>query len=283
MQFMPYQPSSRTQPVLASHEPPSLATIRLQEPAPEEEQDSRLKFTVMLQATESSQSSNASQEDPLLGSNQSPELAQEEQDSSLEIPVVPQATESSQSSIARHEDPLLASNQSPELTIEEEQEFSLEFPVVPQTTESCQSSKARHKDPLFASDQSLKLALNENQESGRVSLTRPFISSGKSRQLRALKNNRGQLFSSIPKEYVRQSKIKGQRGRAMLYCRNARGHGKTGRLLLLWILCILGIAQALTDCQILNDWLPKKFNEASCCEESGITCAAGRITKMYVA
>jgi hypothetical protein len=63
----------------------------------------------------------------------------------------------------------------------------------------------------------------------------------------------------------------------------ARGHGKTVSFLLLLLLSIFGVAQALTDCQIVNDWLPKKFNETSCCEHDFITCAAGRITEMYVA
>jgi hypothetical protein len=86
---MPYQPSSRTQPVPTSHEPPSLATTRLQEPAPEEEQEYGLEFPVVPQATESCQSSNSSQDSPLLDFSQIPGLTlNEEQGFSLELPFV---------------------------------------------------------------------------------------------------------------------------------------------------------------------------------------------------
>jgi hypothetical protein len=236
---MHFQPASRPQTVLKSHESPSLASIQLLEPALDEEQELSLEFLVFSQATESCYSSNAS-----------------------------------------HEVSLLASKHPPELALENEQESSPE-PVVQKTAQSKLSSSSSYEVPLLASNQSLKLVLNEEQESGRVSQTCPFIYSSNGCQLRALKNTRGELFSSVPKECARPKTIEGQRGRAIM---RARGHGKTVSFLLLLLLSIFGVAQALTDCQILNEWLPKKFNEASCCEQlelkNVIKCVSGRITHM---
>jgi hypothetical protein len=63
------------------------------------------------------------------------------------------------------------------------------------------------------------------------------------------------------------------------------GRGKTDWILLLLMLSILGVVQALTDCQIMNEWLPDMFDGTACCKQSGISCEQtgwGRITLMYV-
>jgi hypothetical protein len=57
---MPYQLASRPQPVQGSHEPPSLAFIRLQEPALEEEQGISLELPIVLQTTQSTSSTSSS-------------------------------------------------------------------------------------------------------------------------------------------------------------------------------------------------------------------------------
>jgi hypothetical protein len=56
-------------------------------------------------------------------------------------------------------------------------------------------------------------------------------------------------------------------------------------ILILLMLSILDVVQALTDCQIMHDWLPKMFDGTACCKHSHITCHQGdwgRITAMYV-
>jgi hypothetical protein len=64
----------------------------------------------------------------------------------------------------------------------------------------------------------------------------------------------------------------------------ATGSGKFTGFLLLVMLSILGVAQALTGCQIMNDWLPKRFTGVgiACCDQDGITCVGGNITEMYI-
>jgi hypothetical protein len=96
------------------------------------------------------------------------------------------------------------------------------------------------------------------------------------------------------------NKITGQRRRrrqSLSYYRSPSS--KTSGFLLLMMLSILGVVQALTDCQIMHDWLPAMFNGTgiACCEEiiptsscryvhelskCSITCVNDRITQMYV-
>jgi hypothetical protein len=173
---------------------------------------------------------------------------------------------------------LLDSIELPELALEE-QEVS-ESIVVSQTTQSNRSSSSSYEIPLLSCNLPPRQTLDEEQEGGYVYLTIPSRYSDNSRQLHALLNTRGEQFSSVPQEYVRPKKIEGQRGRAMRYCRSARGHGKSVSFLLLLLLSIFGVAQALTDCRIVHDWIPARFNGTGivCCVQSGITC--GRITQM---
>jgi hypothetical protein len=61
---------------------------------------------------------------------------------------------------------------------------------------------------------------------------------------------------------------------------------KQSGFLLLMLLNNMGMVQALTDCQIMKDWLPTMLSGAdtSCCSQVEITCAwgvRGRITQMY--
>jgi hypothetical protein len=105
----------------------------------------------------------------------------------------------------------------------------------------------------------------------------PSRSSDNGHQLHALKNTKDGF--SLP------SKTKGQRGQAM---RGAHGHSKISGFILLLLLSIMGVVQALTDCQIMHDWLPGMFDGTgtACCEQSGILCSGsgwGRIKQMYVA
>jgi hypothetical protein len=58
------------------------------------------------------------------------------------------------------------------------------------------------------------------------------------------------------------------------------------------MMSILGVVKGLTDCQIMEDWLPAMFDGAgtACCVQAGITCnrgcnygqkcKSGRITEM---
>jgi hypothetical protein len=52
--------------------------------------------------------------------------------------------------------------------------------------------------------------------------------------------------------------------------------------LLLLMLSILSVVQALTDCQIMHEWLPDMFDGTVtvCCKHSGISCGGGRINQM---
>jgi hypothetical protein len=87
------------------------------------------------------------------------------------------------------------------------------------------------------------------------------------------------------------NKKTGQRGKTMEYCRSRRR--KSSWILLLVILSIFGAVQALTDCQLVNNWLPDMFNGTgtACCDQTftkcaftstkcGITCVDGLITEM---
>jgi hypothetical protein len=50
-------------------------------------------------------------------------------------------------------------------------------------------------------------------------------------------------------------------------------------------LCTAGLelAACVTDCVIMNAWLPESFNGTGtvCCSQTGITCVNDRITEMY--
>jgi hypothetical protein len=66
------------------------------------------------------------------------------------------------------------------------------------------------------------------------------------------------------------------------------GRGKTDWIFLLMMLSIVGVVQAISDCQIMNGWLPEMFDGSgdACCAQPGISCTGGswgRIDQMYVA
>jgi hypothetical protein len=47
--------------------------------------------------------------------------------------------------------------------------------------------------------------------------------------------------------------------------------------------CTFGLATCVTDCVIMNAWLPAMFNGTGieCCSQAGIICVSDRITEMY--
>jgi hypothetical protein len=64
-----------------------------------------------------------------------------------------------------------------------------------------------------------------------------------------------------------------------------RGNPAASWILVLMMLNILGLVQAMTDCQIMHEWLPEMFSGSgkACCDQSFITCFGASITSMYVA
>jgi hypothetical protein len=220
------------------------------------------------QSASQPQTTQANHEPPSLTSIRLPELAlKEEQEVSEEFPVVPQTPQSHYSFNASQEDQQshvsLKSIQLPGLALEEEQKCGLKFPVVPQTSKSSISFDASYRPLMVGSLKSnhfLWLALKETPHCSYVIPTRPERSS------------------------IRPSKTKSMRGHAI---RSSRGYVKANWILLLLILSILSVVQALTDCQIMKDWLPDMFDGTgtACCSQPGITCENvnwGRITGMYV-
>jgi hypothetical protein len=269
----------------ARSESQALTSNRPSELALEEEQEFRFEFSVFPQATQLTLLFNASHEShepQALASIQIIELAlEEEQDCILKFPVVQQTIQRNHLSSAGRELTLLASNQPPELVLKGDQEFSLKSHVVQETAQRNRSPSPSYEVTLLTCNKPSRHALDEEQESVHVSLKRPLRSFDNVQKPRALNTPKGELFSSIPKECVRPSNIEGKRGRAV---RCARRNGKISCILVLFILSIMGMAQALTDCQIMRDWIPSIFNETSCCEQlelsDEITCIAGRITQM---
>jgi hypothetical protein len=93
---------------------------------------------------------------------------------------------------------------------------------------------------------------------------------------------------------LREAHSKVKRGKAIGHHWNWKGLRKLSGLLLLLMMSILGVVQGLTDCQIMEDWLPTMFDGVgtACCLQSGITCnvctlidgeiicGSGRITQM---
>jgi hypothetical protein len=70
--------------------------------------------------------------------------------------------------------------------------------------------------------------------------------------------------------------------------KSTSGRGKTGWILLLVMINILGVVQALTDCQIMHEFQPAIFDGSgsACCAQADITCndgSWGRITHLYAA
>jgi hypothetical protein len=78
---------------------------------------------------------------------------------------------------------------------------------------------------------------------------------------------------------------KEKRGRAISkYQKKNRRRNASGFHLLL-LMSLPGLVQGITDCQIMEDWLPAMFTGAgtACCDQDGITCTGGsfgRITHM---
>jgi hypothetical protein len=93
--------------------------------------------------------------------------------------------------------------------------------------------------------------------------------------------------SAYVRSKVKRGQAKGKNRKGAIRC-------KLFGLLSVVMLSILGIVQGLSDCQIMEDWLPAMFDGAgtACCIQSGITCNgctlidgeiicnSGRITKM---
>jgi hypothetical protein len=226
-----------------------------------------------------------------------------------------------QTVLTSHELTLLVSNQLPGQAHEEEKDFSLDSLVVPQATESSQSSNASHEHQSHAATHFPKSAQDKEQESRPILSSllitqRPETSNFKDREYLkpALEDEciktkvlsatpfrvpntkkRGKIYRTGQRKNKQEvdshtihdvgNKIGGRRGISVRRRRNASRHGKISGFILLLMLCIMSVAQALTDCHIMIDWLPMMFNGTgtSCCEQSGITCVSGRITQMYVA
>jgi hypothetical protein len=46
--------------------------------------------------------------------------------------------------------------------------------------------------------------------------------------------------------------------------------------------CTVGLEACSMDCRIMNAWLPKIFDDSSCCSQPGIGCIDERITNLYL-
>jgi Leucine-rich repeat (LRR) protein len=47
-------------------------------------------------------------------------------------------------------------------------------------------------------------------------------------------------------------------------------------------LCTVGLVTCNMDCRMMNSWLPKMFDDSTCCSQPGIGCIDERITNLYV-
>jgi Leucine-rich repeat (LRR) protein len=47
-------------------------------------------------------------------------------------------------------------------------------------------------------------------------------------------------------------------------------------------LCTVGLVTCNLDCRMMNAWLPKMFDDSTCCSQTGIGCINDRITNLYV-
>jgi hypothetical protein len=145
--------------------------------------------------------------------------------------------------------------------LERQKEIRLESLISPQATKCSRLSEANHEPPSIASNHLPDRALEGEQT---CSLKLPFSP------------HIGQSsVSYVDRMYP--SRNTAQRGQKMRYC-----SGKSRVFLLIIMLSVLGVVQAMTGCQIMNDWLPDMFNGTgkTCCEEIGIICVDGRITEM---
>jgi hypothetical protein len=85
--------------------------------------------------------------------------------------------------------------------------------------------------------------------------------------------------------YAVSSKVRGRANSK--YRKKNRGCYASGFYLLL-MMSFMAVVQGLSDCQIMEDWLPTMFTGAgtACCDQAGITCSGfssfGRIIRMYV-
>jgi hypothetical protein len=46
--------------------------------------------------------------------------------------------------------------------------------------------------------------------------------------------------------------------------------------------CSVGLEACNMDCIMMNEWLPKMFDDKTCCSQSGIGCIKDRIKNLYV-
>jgi hypothetical protein len=46
--------------------------------------------------------------------------------------------------------------------------------------------------------------------------------------------------------------------------------------------CTVGLPICNLDCRMMHAWLPKMFDDSTCCSQSGIGCIDERITNLYV-
>jgi hypothetical protein len=126
-----------------------------------------------------------------------------------------------------------------------------------------------------------------NLDANKTKLIRPYFNikkppvairdtGGTARQRHAVGKTRGEYPSA---------KIQDSDGSRRKSQQFSSVRGKPLCFLLLLMLSILGVVQALTDCQIMNEWLPEMFDGTgtACCEHSGISCTGGRLEQMYVA
>jgi hypothetical protein len=47
-------------------------------------------------------------------------------------------------------------------------------------------------------------------------------------------------------------------------------------------LCNVGLEECNMDCVLMNEWEPKMFDFAECCQDEGVTCVNERIATLYV-
>jgi hypothetical protein len=257
---MPSQRAISPQPVHTSNEPSSLASTIFQ-------RQTRRSFWL-----------EPCRLPPSLESIYLQELALEEEHASFRSPGT------------SHEPPSrisLAANQPKEQALGDVQDIhvSCTSPLIPPLPETCSED---HNSSYFKAREHLKPSFgDECIKNTDLMSARPF-------RVPNIKK-RGKIFPTDPRKNELDAvshqlhdvgkRIEGRRGRAMGYRWSAPGHGKTSGFILLMMMIIMGVAQALTDCQIMHDWLSEIFDGTgtACCDQSGISCHWGRIKQMYVA
>jgi hypothetical protein len=156
----------------------------------------------------------------------------------------------------------------------------------PQTFTSKENQKKVKKGSLPMNDASKTTLVSSSISNTNppVAIKAPECASHRRRAAKKLRGKYSQAKNQGSDGNRVSSVLKNAKDRRIVRKYHKSNSFRSLRLILLIMLNFLSVVQALTDCQIMHEWLPAMFDGSgsACCDQPGISCTGGwgRINQM---